>query len=182
MEKPVWRRRASTFVVDSPHMRLRVDELELPDGTIVSDYYVRESEGFAVIFPVTQDGRIVLVRQYRYGSDAIHLELPAGVPNAGEDLDACAARELLEETGYAAARWEFVGAFYAEPVRAASKAHVFLATDARRTCEPHRDPTEVMEVELATFDEFRRMLEDGRIDTSHALVAGYRVLDRLGRL
>jgi hypothetical protein len=42
MEKPLWRRRASTFVVDSPHMRLRVDELELPDGTIVPDYYVRE--------------------------------------------------------------------------------------------------------------------------------------------
>jgi ADP-ribose pyrophosphatase len=163
-------------------MRLRVDELELPDGTIVSDYYVRESEGFAVIFPVTQDGRIVLVRQYRYGSDAIHLELPAGGPDAGEDLSACAARELREETGYSAARWEFVGAFYTEPARGSSRAHVFLATDAKQTSEPHPDPTEVMEVELTSFEEFRRMLEDGRIDTGHALVAGYRVLDRLGRL
>ena len=105
MEKPLWRRRASTFVVDSPHLRLRVDELELPDGTVVADYYVRESEGFVVVFPVTADDRIVLVRQYRYGTDAIHLELPAGGLHAGEDPRDCAARELREETGYEATSW-----------------------------------------------------------------------------
>ncbi|HEY5425022.1 MAG TPA: NUDIX hydrolase [Candidatus Tumulicola sp.] len=182
MDKPLWHRRASALLVDSPHMRLRVDELELPDGTVIPDYYVRESEGFVVAFPVTTDGRIVLVRQYRYGSDAIHLELPAGGLEKGEGPRACAVRELLEETGYEAARWEFVGSYYAEPVRATAKAYVFLAMDARKTRDPHPDPTEVLEVELAGFDEFRAMLADGRIDAGHAVVAGYRALDRLGRL
>lgn len=163
-------------------MRLRVDELELPNGTIVGDYYVRESEGFVIAFPVTKGGRIVLVRQYRYGSDAIHVELPAGGLHAGEDPRECASRELLEETGYEAARWEFVGSYYAEPVRATSKAHIFLATGAEKTHEPQLDPTEVLEVELATFDQFRAMLKDGTIDAGHALVAGYRALDHLGRL
>lgn len=163
-------------------MRLRVDELELPDGTVVSDYYVRESEGFVVAFPVTTDGRIVLVRQYRYGSDAIHLELPAGGLQEGEDLRDCGARELLEETGYEAPRWEFVGSYYVEPARSTSRAHIFIARDAVRTSDPHLDPTEVLEVELVTFDRFRAMLGDGSLDAGHAVVAGYRALDRLGRL
>jgi ADP-ribose diphosphatase len=182
MEKPQWRRRASTFVVDSPHMRLRVDELELPDGTIVADYYVRESEGFVVVFPVTAGDRIVMVRQYRYGSDAIHLELPAGGLDAGEDPRVCAARELLEETGYEASRWIFVDAYYAEPVRATSRARIFLALDAHKTREPAPDPTEVLEVELVAFERFRTMLADGTIDAGHVLVAGYRALDYLNRL
>ena len=163
-------------------MRLRVDELELPDGTVIPDYYVRESPGFVIIFPVTHDERIVLVRQYRYGSDAIHLELPAGGLHDGEDPRECAARELLEETGYAAPQLEFVASYYAEPVRATSLARIFLASNARKIGEPHPDPAEVIETELATFEEFRRMLTDGRIDAGHVLIAGYRVLDSLGAL
>ena len=182
MEKPRWRRRASAFVVDSPHLRLRVDELELPDGTIVPDYYVRESAGFVVVFPVTDDGRIVMVRQYRYASDAIHLELPAGGLHDGEDPARCAARELLEETGYEAQRWELVATYYAEPVRATSQARIFLATGAHKTREPDLEPTEIIEVELVNFGVFRAMLVDGRIDAGHVLTAGYRVLDFLGKL
>ena len=178
----MWRRRASSFIVDSPHLRLRVDEVELPNGTVVPNYYVRESHGFVIAFPVTSDGRIVLVRQYRYGSDAIHLELPAGTLDPDEDPLACARRELLEETGYEAARWTFVTGYYAEPVRANAKARIYLALDARKVAEPALDPTEAMEVELATFDDFRAMLTDGRIDSGHTLVAGYRALDALEKL
>ena len=76
MEKPVWRVRASSYVVDSPYMRLRVDEVMLPDGTIVPNYYVRESCGFVTVLALTHGEDVVLVRQYRYGSDSIHLELP----------------------------------------------------------------------------------------------------------
>jgi ADP-ribose pyrophosphatase len=182
VEKPLWHRRSSKLVIDSKYMRLRVDEVELPNGTIVPNYYVRESNGFVLVFPVTVDRRIVLVRQYRYGSDAIHLELPAGTLDDGEDALRCAQRELLEETGYEAAHWQFLGSYFAEPVRANAKARIFLALDARKIREPALDPTEVMEVELATFEEFRAMLRDGRIDAGHALVAGYRALDSLNGL
>lgn len=163
-------------------MRLRVDELELPDGTIIPDYYVRESAGFVIVFPVTADERVVLVRQYRYGSDAIHLELPAGGLHDFEDPRECASRELLEETGYAAPQLEFVASYYAEPVRATALARIFLARNARKTSEPDPDPAEVIETELTTIEDFRRMLTDGRIDAGHVLIAGYRVLDYLGML
>src|SRR5215469_17263584 len=126
MEKPHWRRRSSTYVVDSKFMRLRADEVELPDGTIIPNYYVREWDGFIIGCALTADDRMVLVRQYRYGSDDIHLEFPAGLIDEGEDARDCVARELHEETGYAAASWELVGAYYVEPVRATAKVYVFL--------------------------------------------------------
>jgi ADP-ribose pyrophosphatase len=163
-------------------MRLRADEVELPDGTIVPNYYVRESRGFVVAFAVTDDDRIVLVRQYRYGSDSIHLEMPAGMLDGDEEPVACAARELAEETGYEVRDWQLVGAWYAEPVRSPAKEYVFCGFGARKTREPTPDPTETLDVELASFDEFRVMLTDGRIDSGFAVSAGYRVLDYLRRL
>ncbi len=162
-------------------MRLRADEVELPDGTVIAEYYVRESRGFVVLFAMTPDDRIVVVRQYRYGSDAIHLELPAGMLEGDEDPRDCAARELLEETGYEATRWEKVADYYVEPVRSKARTYVFLGRDARRVRDPKPDVSEALETELAGFDDFRRMLHDGRMDTAHSLAAGYRALDYLGR-
>jgi ADP-ribose pyrophosphatase len=182
MEKPVWRLRASSYVVDSPHMRLRVDEVELPDGTLIPNYYVRESPGFVIVFALTPQREVVLVRQYRYGADAIHLELPAGTIDEGEDPRDCALRELAEETGYEAAEIEFVGKYRAEPARSAAFAHMYLATGARQTVEPRFDPTEVIEVELASVDSFRAMLRDGSIDNGASISTGYRALDRLDAL
>src|SRR5215469_14777147 len=121
MQKPQWQRRSSKYLIDSPFMRLRADEVELPDGTVIAEYYVREARGFVVVFATTPDDRIVLVRQYRYGSDEIHLELPAGMLDGDEDPGDCAARELLEETGYETTSWEKVADYFVEPVRSKAK-------------------------------------------------------------
>lgn len=182
MEKPAWRLRASQYVVDSPFMRLRADEVELPNGTIVPNYYVRESRGFVTIAALTPGERLVLVRQYRYGSDSIHLELPAGMLLDEEEPAVCARRELAEETGYEAESCDLVGEYFPEPVRSNARAYIYIGRGARRTGEPAPDPTEHIEVELATLQAFRSMLADGRMDTGAGIAAGYLVLDRLGKL
>jgi len=179
MQKPNWRKRGSHYVIDSPFLRLRSDEIELPDGTIVSDYYVRESNGFVVVLALRPDRRVVLVRQYRYGSDEIHLELPAGMLHESEEPLQCAMRELAEETGYEAERWEPAGHYYAEPVRSTARAFIYIARGARPVAAPRLDPTEHLEVELATLDEFRAMLADGRMDTGAGIAAGYVALAHL---
>jgi ADP-ribose pyrophosphatase len=179
MEKPRWRRRASRYVVDSPYMRLRADEVELPDGTIVPNYYVRESRGFVTILALTGDDRVVLVRQYRYGADAIHLELPAGMLLDDEEPRDCALRELAEETGYAVEHCELAAAYFPEPVRSTARAYVYIGSGARRVRAPQPDRTEHLEVELAPVASFRAMLADGRIDAGASIAAGYRALDHL---
>jgi 8-oxo-dGTP pyrophosphatase MutT (NUDIX family) len=182
MEKPGWRVRSSSYVVDSPHMRLRVDEVELPDGTIVPNYYVREARGFATIFALTRDQQVVLVRQYRYGSDSIHLELPAGMLADDEDPHDCALRELAEETGYVVERCELVAQYVHEPVRSMARAYVYIGLGAAKTREAKLDPTEHLQVELASLPRFRAMLQDGTIDAGGSIAAGYRCLDYLHRL
>ncbi len=176
MEKPRWRRVASRYVVDSQFLRIRQDTIELPDGTVVPEYFVRESAGFVVVFALTTDERVVLVRQYRYATDSLGLELPAGMLEPGEDPQACARRELLEETGFSAASMVLLAEYAVEAVRSEAKAYIFRATDAHRTSEPHLDPTEHIEVELASLAEFAAMLEDGRIDNLASIAAGYRAL------
>jgi ADP-ribose pyrophosphatase len=182
MEKPRWRRRTSSYIVDSPYMRLRIDEVELPDGTIVPNYYVRESHGFVSVLALTEDSRVVLVRQYRYGTDSIHLELPAGMLLEGEDPRDCALRELAEETGYEVSRCEIAAEYVPEPVRSTARAYVFVAFGARRTREPKLDVTEHLEVELVALSALRSSLRDGTIDAGASIVAGYRALDHLNRL
>src|SRR5580658_6704327 len=141
MEKPLWRVRSSTYLIESEHLRIRSDEIELPNGVVLPNYYVRESLGFVMIFALTPAREVVLVRQYRYGIDEVIVELPAGSIDRGEDPLVCAKRELAEETGYTATRWQSFSVVPAEPVRSNSFLHAFLAFDATPTQAQQLDAT-----------------------------------------
>jgi 8-oxo-dGTP pyrophosphatase MutT (NUDIX family) len=182
MEKPHWRVRSSTFVIDSPYMRLRKDEVELPNGTVVHDYYVRESLGFVMVVPVTITQEVVLIRQYRYGNDSLGLEFPAGMLAPGEDPLDCAKRELAEETGFTSKRWEKLFVAAAEPVRSNAVMHAYLAYDCENTTAQSLDPTEHINVELETFAQTLQLLRTGTIGSLACVAIGYAAFDRLGAL
>jgi ADP-ribose pyrophosphatase len=179
MEKPAWRRRSSTYLIDSEFFRIRSDEVELPDGTVLSHYYIRESNGFVIVVALTPQREIMLVRQYRYGTDSVIIEFPAGTIDPGEDTLVCAKRELQEETGYIAQRWELLTSSAAEPVRSDSTAHIFIAYDAEPASVQSLDPTEAIEPFTVTLDECRIMLQRGDIGAISSIAAGYAALDRL---
>lgn len=178
MHKPHWPVRSTEYVVDSPFMRIRRDDLELPSGTIVP-YYVRESYGFVMIVALTPERDVVLVRQYRYGNDSIALELPAGSLERDEDPLACAKRELAEETGYEAARWEALVRVAAEPVRSTSVMHAYIAHDAVRTSEQQLDPTEIIEPCTVPLDELHRLARSGELGSLACVAVAFSALDRL---
>jgi ADP-ribose pyrophosphatase len=84
------------------------DDVSLPDGSLATREFIRHGGAVAVV-PLLDDGRLVLVRQYRYPLSKVLLEFPAGKRDAGESTLACAMRELREETGYSAREWAYGG-------------------------------------------------------------------------
>lgn len=182
MSKEHWRVTASSYVVDTRFLRLRKDTIELPDGSIVMDYYVRESRGFVIVFALTEDRRVVLVRQYKHGIAQELLELPAGAIDPGEEPVETAIRELEEETGYTAPSMVHVRSFIVDPTNSDTIAHLFLARDASQTSEQDLDVTENIKLELADLDELRKFVRDGTIDSVSHVASIYLLLDLLHHL
>lgn len=87
------------------------DEVSLPNGHTSAREYIRHP-GAVVILAMTDEGQVVLERQYRYPLQRDFIELPAGKIDSGEDDLSCAKRELLEETGYTAREWQYVTTLY----------------------------------------------------------------------
>jgi ADP-ribose pyrophosphatase len=166
-----WRVLSSDYRIETPYLRLRADRVELPSGHVVDDYFVRESRGFSVVFALTEDERVVLVRQYKHGIGAVVLELPAGAIDPGESPLVCARRELAEETGYDAATVEHIRTFVTDPTNSDSQFHLFLARGAVPTGSQDLDLTEEIDVVLASPADVRAMAFDGRIAAGSQVAA-----------
>lgn len=181
MDKPNWTVRSRTYVVESEYLRLRKDEIELPDDGKTTDFYVRESEGFVIVFALTHDEHIVAVNQYRYGIDRVTLELPAGTIESDEHPLLCAKRELAEETGYSAEEWEPLLQTPSDPVRSNSIMHAFIAYGARKTQDPNPDEGEIVEAALIPLAEIQSRLKDGEFGSVPSVAAAYAALAHLAR-
>jgi ADP-ribose pyrophosphatase len=148
---------------------IRRDTLRLPDGheTILD---IVEHIGSVIIVPMDADGNILFVRQYRHAAGLDLLELPAGTLDDGEAPEACAHREIREETGMAAGKLEYLGGFYLAPGYSTEFMHVYLATDL------HSDPLEAdadefLSVEHIPLAEALELAENGGIPDAKSLAA-----------
>jgi 8-oxo-dGTP pyrophosphatase MutT (NUDIX family) len=131
-------------------------------------YVTLDSPDWVNVIAITFEGDVVLVRQYRHGQQEVTLEIPSGIIEEGESELAAAQRELLEETGYSAGRWQYLGCVHPNPAYQANRCHSFLAAECRRTAEPNLDPGEDIEVLTVPLWQAGRMVREGAID--HALV------------
>jgi ADP-ribose pyrophosphatase len=127
-------------------LELRRDLVRLPDGGQATREYIQHGGAVAVI-PLLDDGRIVLVRQFRYPVGKVLLELPAGKLDAGESLLACGQRELLEETGYRAAAWAFAGSIHNAAAYSSESIHLWFARGLQAGAQ-RLDEGEFVEAEL----------------------------------
>ena len=147
---------------------LRVDEVRLPSGQTRRREIV-EHGGAVAIVAVDDQARVLLVRQFRKPVEQFLLEIPAGTLEAGEDPDACARRELLEETGYRAERVERLIGFYSAPGFCTEYLHVYLATGLR---EGGASPEEDESIELVREPVARalELIESGQIQDAKSQV------------
>lgn len=128
-------------------VRLRVDEVRLVPAGRLARREVVEHPGAVAIVPVTPDGHVLLVRQYRYAAGEELLEIPAGTLEPGEDPTDCAVRELAEETGHRATRVELLTSVFMSPGFCNELIHIYLARLEGMAGGP-RDPDEDEQLEV----------------------------------
>jgi ADP-ribose diphosphatase len=145
---------------------VRVDEEEWPG---IGTWEVFRPEDAAAVLPVTPNGDVVLVRQFRAGARRPIEEIPAGLLDVeGEDPATCAARELLEETGFRPTSLEPLGAIHTSPGSSSELVHLFLA---RTGAGPEREPEEGIEVVRRRFADAVAEARAGRIDDAKTALA-----------
>jgi len=175
-----WRVVSSTYPIRTAYLQLRADTIELPNGSVVENYFVRESHGFCIIFALTPSADVVLVRQYKHGIGQVVLELPAGAIDEGEDPADCAVRELREETGYAGRPPELIASYIADPTNSNGRFYVYLIRNAELVHAPEPEPTEYITVETVPLGEIRDLIGPHGIEVGSQVAAIYTTLARLG--
>lgn len=177
-----WEKLSSEKLLENPYFTARSDKLRLPDGAVKDPYYVLERPDAAIVFPVTPEGEVVLVRQYRPPLEMMELGLPAGLVETGEDPEAAARRELAEETGYAGGEWEELGALASSPSLKDNWAYLYLARGVERNSDQDPDEFERLELVKIPLEELPGLVYSGGIVSSSGVAAAMLALDRLGVL
>ncbi len=175
-----WERLDSRYADDLILFRSRFDRLRHPGSGEVFERLVLESVDWVNCVAVTEDGRLVMVRQFRFGIAASTLETPGGMVDPGEDHAAAVQRELREETGFGGGTWSYLGAVEPNPAFHDHLCHHWLAEGVRPLGEPRPGRGERIEVVSMTAAEVVRSARDGEIRHALALSALSRVLDLWG--
>jgi ADP-ribose pyrophosphatase len=154
---------------DGKVLALDVDEVEEPGGVKAVREVVRH-RGSVAVLPVHEDGRVVLVRQYRYPVDGMVWELPAGRLDPGETPEEGARRELEEEAGLRASLLEPLSVFYTTPGFCDDTMYLFRAS-ALGAVPPRPDEDERIEAKVFTLEEARNMIRGGEVREAKTLIA-----------
>lgn len=148
-------------------LELRRDLVQLPDGKQAPREYVMHP-GAVMIVPILDDGRLLMERQYRYPVQRVMIEFPAGKLDPGESVQACAARELAEETGFTAGQWARAGVIHPVIGYANEVIEVWFARGLVRG-ERHLDEGEFLDIFAASLDELDAWVRDGLLTDAKTL-------------
>jgi 8-oxo-dGTP pyrophosphatase MutT (NUDIX family) len=177
-----WREVAREPVADCRVFSVERSIAESPVDGARHDFYRIHSGSWAQIVPVTKEGDVVLVRQYRHGASQVTLEMPAGLVDPGEDPAEAALRECLEETGYRARNPISLGVVNPNPTLFANRLYAFLATDVVPERAVQNVGTEETEVVLVPTRELPKLMLNGTIDHALAVATFWRYLHEHARL
>ena len=157
--------------------QVRYDWQENPRNGHTVKATVLEAPDWVNVVALTPTGELVVVKQYRFGTRGITIEIPAGIIEAGESTQNAAARELLEETGYTSDDWEYLGWVAPNPAYLNNRCHHWLAQDAQQTAAPALDEGENLEVLVLSQKQLKREVQSGLFRHSLAISALSQVFD-----
>jgi len=159
----------SDKVFEGRLISVRKDTVRLPNGR-TSTREVVVHPGAVAVVPMLEDGRVILVKQYRHAVGKILMEIPAGTLYPDETPEECALRELREEVGYAAGRLEKLTSVYLAPGYSTELIHLFLSTDLQ-PAEGETDEDEFLKPVTLTLDEAVAQIANGEIQDAKTVAA-----------
>ena len=169
-----WDKVGTEYLGDFRIFRIRADSSRSPRTGNVHRFFVLESPDWINVIPLTPEGNVVMIRQFRHGTEDVTLEVPGGMVD-GEDGDPSfsAARELQEETGYEAAEIIHLGSVAPNPAFLNNRCHSYLAWDVRPVAEPQLDGAEDITFEEIPLAAIPGLIRDGTITHSLTITAFY---------
>ncbi len=177
-----WKQLAKEYPYKSGLFGLRVDKCELPDGRVMPKYYTFEFPDWTNIIPLTPEGDMILVRQYRHAIGEVHLEIPGGslTPKLKESPQEAALRELLEETGFESQKVELVASHQPNPAIQNNHIHTYIAYDCEKTSEVALDPFEDLETVIMPIPEVVDKIMSGEMKHTIVVASVLLGLKKLG--
>lgn len=175
-----WKILRSQLVFNHPWYKVRQDQVQLPNGTIVDDFFLSVRPDVALVLPVTVAQDIVCVQQYRHGAGEVLLELPAGTFDPQQEQpEAAALRELQQETGYSTEHLIKLATLHDNPVKDTNKIHLFLAEQVQQVEQQNLDITEEIEIVLIPLSQITDRILQGDLRVSGTIAAVFLGLNYL---
>ena len=177
-----WKRLSSTYLSDHIYFKARRDRCEMPDGRIVDPYFVVELPPCVCALAITEEGKVILVEQYRHPIEEAILEVPGGFIDAGEAPETAVARELEEETGYRFSNFYYLGKLAGNPGVLNNFTHFFLATGGRKGAGQQLDWNEEINIRYFSVEEVKELLRRFEIKQSLHAACLFYGLEKLATL
>lgn len=169
-----WPVLSSRQLADFRIFTVRTDLKRSPRTGVEHDFFVLEARNWVNVIAVTPDDKLVMVEQYRHGSDTIELEIPGGVMDPGETSPVLGGqRELREETGYEGDRAELIGRIFPNPAIMSNVCHTLLVSNCRLTHPVEFDSCEDIRTHLVPVAELPELIASGKIQHALVVVALY---------